>query len=100
MKKRREGIKWNRIKSGMFVWIILIPILVQYTLTSVVPMLISFFLTFTDWNLVGTWNFVGLDNWKRLFSDRAVWDSLKVSVIYALYSVIYAMVGRRRGNVI
>lgn len=92
MKKRREGLKWDRIKSGMFVWIILIPILIQYTLTSVVPMLVSFFLTFTDWNLVGTWNFVGLDNWKRLFSDQAVWHSLKVSVLYALYSVIPTVV--------
>lgn len=92
MKKRGESIRWGRMKSGLFVWIILIPVLIQYTLTSVVPMLISFFLTFTDWNLVGAWKFVGLDNWKRLLSDAAVWHSLKVSVLYALYSVIPTMV--------
>lgn len=76
------------MKSVMFVWVVLIPILIQYTLTSVIPMLINFFLTFTDWSLVGSWKFIGLENWKRLFSDSAVWHSLKVSVLYALYVVI------------
>ena len=53
MIKEGKVFRWDRVRSGMFVWIILIPILIQYTLTSVIPMLISFFLTFTDWNLVG-----------------------------------------------
>lgn len=90
--KRKNGRSWSKVKSGMFVWIVLIPILIQYTLTSVIPMLISFFLTFTDWNLVGTWHFIGLDNWKELLSDRAVWNSLKVTIVYSLYVVIPTLV--------
>lgn len=90
--KKKSGRSWSKIKSKMFVWIVLIPILFQYTLTTVVPMLISFFLTFTDWNLVGTWHFIGLGNWKELLSDSAVWNSLKVTVVYALYVVIPTLV--------
>ncbi len=88
MKKKGSSINWGKVKSGIFVWVVLVPILIQYTLTSVLPMLISFFLTFTNWSLIGTWNFIGLDNWKRLLSDTAVWHSLKVSVLYTLYVVL------------
>ena len=78
--------------STIFVWIILIPILAQYTLTSVVPMLISLFLTFTDWSLLGSWGFVGFDNWIRMFGDANVWHSLNVTIIYSLMVVIPTIV--------
>ena len=51
-------------------------------------MVMSFVLTFTDWSLMGTKHFIGLENWRRLLTDADVWNSLKVTLLYALYVVI------------
>lgn len=77
----------DHLKSLGFVWIVLIPILIQYTLTSVIPMIMSFVLTFTDWSLMGTKHFIGGANWMALMRDPEVWNSLKVTLLYALYVV-------------
>lgn len=49
---RKNGIQSDRWRSLGFIWLVLIPILIQYTITSVIPMVMSFVLTFTDWSLM------------------------------------------------
>lgn len=90
--KKGKNKKTGKLRSRLFVWGVLIPILFQYTLTSVIPMLMNLFLTFTNWSLVGQWKLVGLENWKRLAADPGVWHSLRVSLLYALYVVIPTVV--------
>lgn len=85
---RKNGIQSDRWRSLDFIWLVLIPILIQYTITSVIPMVMSFVLTFTDWSLMGTKHFIGLENWRCLLTDADVWNSLKVTLLYALYVVI------------
>lgn len=89
---RKGGFRSDHWRSLGFIWVVLIPILIQYTLTTMVPMVMSFVLTFTDWSLMGVKKYIGLANWKRLLSDPEVWNSLKVTVIYALYVVIPVVV--------
>lgn len=89
---RKGGFRSDHWRSLGFIWVVLIPILIQYTLTTMVPMVMSFVLTFTDWSLMGVKKYIGLANWKRLLSDPEVWNSLKVTVIYALYVVVPVVV--------
>lgn len=87
--------KWRRKKfdkSLGFVAVVLIPVMLQYTLTTVVPMVMSFVLTFTDWSLLGDGRFIGLANWRQLLGDHLVWQSLKITVFYALLVVIPTVV--------
>lgn len=90
--KKKRGFRSDHWRSLGFIWVVLIPILIQYTVTTMLPMAMSFVLTFTDWGLVGAKHFIGLENWRRLFSDPEVWNSLKVTIIYALYVVIPVVV--------
>lgn len=89
---KKNGFRREHWRSLGFIWVVLIPILIQYTLTSMVPMVMSFVLTLTDWSLLGMKHYIGLANWKRLLGDPEVWNSLKVTVIYALYVVIPVVV--------
>ncbi len=89
---KHSSVRTERFKSLGFVWIVLIPILIQYTATSVIPMVMSFVLTFYDWSLLGSTTFIGLDNWTRMLGDPEVWNSLKVSINYTLLSVIPTVV--------
>jgi multiple sugar transport system permease protein len=50
-------------------------------------MLISLYLSFTDYNLLQAPNFIGLDNFIRMFEDTRLLNSLRVTFIYVLVGV-------------
>ncbi|GAA0359204.1 sugar ABC transporter permease [Actinoallomurus spadix] len=47
-----------------------------------IPLLLTAVLSFTQWNGLGTPAFNGLHNWRHVLSDGAVWDSLRVSLVF------------------
>lgn len=51
------------------------------------PMIASVFLSFTEWNLLGTPKWIGLENYRTLLKDELVIQSLKVTTYYAFTSV-------------
>ncbi|OLT07742.1 ABC transporter permease [Pseudonocardia sp. CNS-004] len=69
-------------------WLFLIPWLVGIGGITLGPMIASLYLSFTDYNLLGRRNFVGLENYVRAFSDdpRFV-HAATVTLEYVLISV-------------
>jgi multiple sugar transport system permease protein len=51
------------------------------------PMLRSLYLSFTDYSLLTPPVWVGIQNYQRIFTDPDFWQSLKVTLIFALGSV-------------
>ena len=51
------------------------------------PMVASLFLSFTDYNLLQSPNFIGLENFIRMFSDERLLKSLGVTFLYVIVSV-------------
>lgn len=52
------------------------------------PILASFFLSFTEWDIIApypTW--VGLENYRNMLKDRQFWQSLQVTLKYTVMSV-------------
>src|SRR3712207_180955 len=48
------------------------------------PMVVSFYLSFTEYDLLlGTANWIGLENYREMFADELFWKSLRVSAIYS-----------------
>lgn len=55
-----------------------------------IPLAFSLYVSLTDWNFIsglGKWNFVGLDNFRALWSDEWFIASLKNTVIYTIITV-------------
>lgn len=66
----------------------LLPALVGFVAFYLYPALRGLYISFTDWNLIankGSW--VGTDNYDRLFSDRQVWESLKITFKYTVFNI-------------
>ena len=60
----------NRIKQDRWQeWLMIAPFMVVFVLFIILPILASIGLSFTDFNLLQTPNFVFLDNYKSLFLD-------------------------------
>jgi multiple sugar transport system permease protein len=65
----------------------LAPWLVGLEAITLGPMLISLYLSFTDYNLLQEPTFVGLDNFTRMFEDTRLLNSLRVTFVYVLAGV-------------
>jgi multiple sugar transport system permease protein len=59
------------------------PALAGFLAFTAIPLLASLALSFTQYDLAGTPRWLAFDNYKRLFSDRLWWQSVKVSLTYA-----------------
>jgi len=81
MRKQAE----NRI----LFWIYLAPALIAFTLTVVIPFLIGFYYSLTDWNAISSaFSFLGFDNFIRAFTDEGLRNSFFHSIQYTILSVI------------
>lgn len=82
---------WNRRK-----WIILFSIvpLAIYTLIVIIPLLSSFYYSFTDWNgFRQDYNWVGLDNYAKVFRDKLFIGAIKNTLIWMVAAVILPVGG-------
>lgn len=73
----------------------LLPSLIGMLVFSMLPLLVTMYISFTDWNYLkglGNWNFIGLRNFKELWSDTWFTASLKNTFIYTLGTVPVALV--------
>ena len=65
------------------------PWLIGFVLFTLGPFLASLFLSFTNWQVVGRWNIVGLANYAKLLSgqDNIFLEALRVTFIYSIIRV-------------
>lgn len=80
MRSRKQEIK-------RFLTFALIPLAI-FSLVLVVPFLRGIFYSFTNWDGFNATAFVGFDNYVTSFRDQAFWNSLILTLLYVLVSVI------------
>lgn len=83
MKKIRKYEKRHRI-GLLFV----LPFVIGFSLFKLYPFIMSFYYSFTEFNLFGAVEFIGFENFIHMFTrNRDFFNSLKVTLIYTLISV-------------
>lgn len=76
-------------------WFFLSPAVVVMAFGCLVPVLASFRLGFYDWSMGTPWasaRWSGLDAFIQVYSDSAVWRSLRITLWFALLCVTFEMV--------
>lgn len=69
-------------------YLFMAPWLLGFAVLTAGPLIGSLYLSFTDFNLLQAPNWVGLDNYVRMFTtDPRFWQSLKVTLIYVVLTV-------------
>lgn len=79
MKRNRNSVS----KTGV---LFLTPALIFVIGCNVVPFIWNLILSFQSWNGFGEAEFIGIGNYLKVFQDALILDSLKNSIIYALFS--------------
>jgi multiple sugar transport system permease protein len=74
-------------KDNLTAYLFLAPWVVGLLVITIGPMIASLFLGFTDYNLLQSPEWVGLDNFVRMLSDERLHNALGVTFTYVLVSV-------------
>lgn len=75
-------------RDGLLAFGFLSPTLLIFSVFILFPILFSFYLSFSQWNLFGgDTAFVGLDNYARMFDDEEFWEVFANTGIYTLGTV-------------
>ena len=82
-----ESLRGARARKLLPIYGLLLPGLLLYGAWALYPLLNSFLLSFTDWNLTKPSTFVGLDNYTRALGDPLFWRSLSSTIGYTVVTV-------------
>ncbi|WP_411266248.1 carbohydrate ABC transporter permease [Bacillus sp. HNG] len=86
--KKRIKDEWRR--NGL-VYLVLTPVLIHFLIFQVIPFVYSFILTFLNYRIIGTSEFVGLRNWKQLFQDEIALKSIWNTILFSFYYILPTM---------
>lgn len=87
-EEHRAALKRKRRRNALSAYSFLIPWFVGLGLIVMGPMLASLYLSFTRYDLMGSPEWVGLDNYTRMFSDDPrFWQSVRVTITYTVLAV-------------
>lgn len=84
----RPGNRRTKRVDALTAAAFLTPGMLGFTAFVILPAIGGLVLTFFEWDLFGTPQWVGLDNIIRLFGDKDMWQALGVTAMFVLMGVI------------
>ena len=76
-------------KKGL---LFVLPALVGTFIFIIIPIICSFTLSFTEWDLLNDITFVGLDNYKSVLSESEFLQILINTFVYAISTTLFAVI--------
>lgn len=87
IKTRKKKISAAQ-KEARWFYAFIAPWLLGFLIFTLGPILASFYMSFTDWDMFSKANFVGFDNYVRLFTvDKVFWKTVYNTFYYVLLAV-------------
>ena len=77
-RRRRSKL---RLRNTLIGWSFILPNFLGFALLTLVPVVTLFYMSFTNWNVFGKADWIGLANFQRLIGD----GSFRISVVNTLY---------------
>jgi raffinose/stachyose/melibiose transport system permease protein len=85
---RPDQAERTRRKVEPIYYLFLLPALLLFTLAITLPAIMGIFYSFTNSIGFGEWDFVGLINYRAMFSDPAIWQSYLFTFGFAAATVV------------
>ena len=83
----RRGRLSIRTREAIDCYVFMLPAILGLLLFWLGPMVASFGLSFTEYNMLSSPKWIGLQNYSDLARDELFWKSLRVTAIYSVVSV-------------
>lgn len=88
MKKKKKSLAAALNKEEVAGYVFILPFVIGFLVFFAIPILISFYLSFTEYDILGSPEFIGIGNYVRMFTEDAkIWKTFGVTLFYAAVSV-------------
>lgn len=84
---------WHEIRRNWVAYVYISPFYILFLIFGAFPILFSFYLSFQQWNGISPMQWVGLENYVRLFQDRLFWLALKNTLWIGIVAHIPMLIG-------
>lgn len=74
----------SKYQNTMTAWLFILPAVIGTFIFIIIPVIFSFSLSFTKWDLLNDIQFVGLDNYKFIINDKLFLKILGNTFVYAI----------------
>ena len=85
-KRRSMGSNYEK-KENLAGYLFLLPWFLGIVVFTAGPVIGSLYLSFTNYNLIGSPQWSGLQNYVKMFQDSQWWDAVRVTLAYVVFSV-------------
>jgi multiple sugar transport system permease protein len=68
-------------------WLFIAPAAIGFAVFFLYPTIRGIYLSFTEYSLFGSPDFIGLDNYKAIADDALFWNSMKVTLYYVALNI-------------
>lgn len=82
--RRRGAMKLRTTVQG---WSFILPNFIGFGVLTLVPVIMLFYYSLTEWNAFGKATFVGLENFQRLLGDSSFWTALYNTGYYSIFHI-------------
>ena len=89
MKNFLENFSNNEKLAG---WLFILPALVGTFIFIIIPVICSFALSFSKWDLLSPIEFVGLENYRLLFKEPLFYKILINTVVFAISTSVFGVI--------
>ncbi len=79
-------------KQNYAAWVFLLPALIGTLIFIIIPVICSFGLSFTKWDLLSPIQFVGLENYKLIFTEKLFYKILTNTVVFAISTSFFGVI--------
>lgn len=93
---KQKEIKKKSSKSERREWLagylFLLPNMIGFIVFTGIPVIVGFIISLTDYTGFGSFNFVGIKNYVKMFSDSSFTIALKNNLVYTIASVLLTVI--------
>lgn len=75
------------MKKGLWYWAFIAPALFALLAVIAAPLMLGIYYSFTDWNGIQVNQYVGFENYFKLFKDENFLNALKFTVLFSIVSI-------------
>lgn len=69
-------------------WVMVSPFLIGFVFLTAIPMIASFVISFSEWDMLSNPEWIGFDNYKKLFfEDALALHSLNITILFTIVSI-------------
>ena len=79
---------WNKYKAP---YLFILPFFLLFLVFQLIPSLWTIAISLTNWKGIGTPEFCGMDNYKKLVIDNMFWEALRNTVVYWITGLVFIL---------